>query len=124
MIKAEKEIHKSLIEKTIEHLKDLGYTDIKADIQGYESPKSFEMQSRRLKLTPDIVSTDPNGKVQYIEVGVKSDYPIIVKSKWKFLNTLAELKNRGFRIISHRGHYSFTDNLIDDLALKQAAVKL
>jgi len=39
----EKERHKDLIFKTIHHLEKRGHTEVKADIEGYESPTSFEM---------------------------------------------------------------------------------
>lgn len=124
MIQQEKKDHKELIVKTIEHLENIGYTDIKADINGYESPKSFEMKSQNLKITPDIVSKNPNGKVHYVEVGVKTKNPILLKSKWKFLKTLAEIKNRSFQVIAHRGHYGFTDKLINEIESSRVAVRI
>ena len=124
MVLEEKQEHKELIEKTIKYLEDHGYTDIKADIEGYESPKSFKMKSKDEDITPDIVATNKNGKVQYIEVGVKSDQPNLLKTKWKLLDTLATMKNRAFRVVAHRGSYQFTDNLMKELDLQKSAVRL
>ena len=58
--------------KTINYLELRGYESIKADIDGYESPKSFLMRSTGIEITPDIV-VETNGKVQYIEVGYKAE---------------------------------------------------
>lgn len=124
MIREEKEKHENLIIKTIKHLKKLGYTDIKADVEGYETPKSFEMRSQNITVTPDIVSKTPNGKVHYVDISVKSDQPILLKTKWKFLKTLSELKNRSFRVITHKGHYSFTDKLLSEMSPIQTALKI
>ena len=124
MVKDEKKKYENLIVKTINHLEKLGYTDFKADIEGYESPRSFEMRGRSMKVTPDIVSRTPNGKLHYVDVSVKTDEPVLLKTKWKFLETLAEIKNRSFRIITHRGHYSFTDKLLGQMNLTASSLKI
>ncbi|MEX1000578.1 MAG: hypothetical protein WDZ35_00535 [Crocinitomicaceae bacterium] len=124
MLLDEKEEHKELIEKTIKYLEGRGYTEIKADIEGYESPKSFKMKSKDQDVTPDIVATHKNGKIQYIEVGVKSGQPNLLKSKWKFLETLAGMKDRVFRVVSHRGSYQFTDKLMKEIDLKRPSLRI
>ena len=120
----EKQLDDEIVEKTIAYLENNGYTEIKADAEGYDTPKSFKMKSSGREITPDIVATSANGKVQYIEIGVKSDDPIFIKTKWKFLKTLAEMKNRGFKVITHKGHYGFTDQIIEDIDLKKDAVRI
>ncbi len=124
MVKEDKQRHQDLILKTIHHLEKIGHTDVKADISGYESPTSFSMKNRGTTVTPDIVSTSPHGNTHYVDLGVKSDYPVLLKSKWKFLQTLFELKNRTFRIVTHRGHYSFTDKLVGEMNSVQPAMRM
>ena len=124
MTKEEKQKHQGLILKTIQHLEKIGHTDIKADIEGYESPTSFEMKKRGTTVTPDIVSTTPGGKKHYADLGVKSDEPVLLKSKWKFLQTLSEIKDRSFRVITHRGHYGFTDKLIGEMNAVKPALRM
>lgn len=124
MIPSEKKENQAYIEKTIEHIKKLGYTNIQADTEGYDSPTSFEMKSQNLSITPDVVATSPSGQLQYIEIGLKTDNPSLLKSKWKFLNTLAEMKKGSFRVISHRGHYRFVDNMMTDLNLTSPVTRL
>jgi hypothetical protein len=82
------------------------------------------MKSLNLKVTPDIVSMSSGGKAHYVEVGVKSKNPVTLKSKWKFLKKLAEINNGNFRIVSYKGHYSFTNKLVNDLNLTQTAVRI
>lgn len=123
MILKEKEEYQELIEKTINYLEERGYENIKADIDGYESPKSFTMKSKDLEITPDIVAEN-NGRIQYIEVGVKSDRINLLKTKWKFLKTWAEMKNRNFKVIAHKGSYGFTDRLMQEIDLNKSAVRI
>ena len=123
MILIEKTEHKALIEKTINYLEEKGFENIKADIEGYESPKSFTMKSQGIEITPDIVA-ETNGRIQYIEVGLKSQDTRLLKTKWKFLKTWAELKNRNFRVIAHKGSYGFSDKLMNEINLNKSALRI
>lgn len=82
------------------------------------------MKKRGITVTPDIVSTTPGGKKHYADLGVKSDEPVLLKSKWKFLQTLSEIKDRSFRVITHRGHYGFTDKLIGEMNAVKPAIRM
>jgi len=124
MTKEEKKTYQGLIIKTINKLEKQGHTDIKADIEGYKNPTSFKMKQRRMTITPDVVSVTPNGKTHYVDLGVKSEEPILLKTKWKFLQTLAEMKDRSFRVVTHIGHYNFTDRLIADMNSIQPAMRM
>lgn len=123
MVLEEKQEHQELVEKTIDYLKNKGFNHIRADIDGYESPKSFKMKNRGIDVTPDIVAEN-NGRVQYIEVGMKSDNKRLLKTKWKFLKTLADIKNRNFKVISHKGSYGFTDGILQEINLNKKAVRI
>ena len=124
MILEERTEHLALIKKTITYLEAKGYQNIKADIEGYESPKSFTMKSQDMAITPDIVADTSNGKTQYIEVGVKSEDPELLKSKWKFLKTISEMKDRGFKVISHRGHYTFADQIMTEIDMAKPSIRI
>lgn len=123
MILNEKTEHKALIEKTIHYLERKGFENIQADIEGYESPKSFTMTSKGIEITPDIVA-ETNGRIQYIEVGLKLQDARLLKSKWKFLKTWAELKNRNFRVIAHKGSYGFSDKIMNEIDIQKPALRI
>ena len=123
MTRQDKAQNEKVIQSTIEYLESKGYENIKADIDGYESPKSFIMKSKDIELTPDIVA-ETNGQKHYIEVGVKTEKKRLLKTKWKFLKTLSEIKGRHFKIISHKGHYGFTDRLLSEMELSTKAVRI
>lgn len=115
--------HQRLIKKTIHYLEEKGHQSIKADIEGYETPKSFIMQSTGIEIVPDIV-TELNGRVQYIEVGHKTDDTDLLKTKWKFIKALSEIKNRNFRVFSHKGNYGTTDQMMRDIQLTTVSVRI
>ncbi len=116
MVKAEKADHTKFLEKSIQHLQARGFKDIKADLEGYESPKSYTKQSTGSSVTPDITATK-NGRKYYFDISLKSEKPKMLKSKWLFLDTLSRMKSNRFRIITTRGHYKFTDNMLADINL-------
>ena len=116
MIKVEKSENQEFLEKSIGHLEATGFENIKADMEGYDTPKSYVRKGSDSKITPDIVAVK-NGRKYYFEISLKSEKPRLLKSKWLFLDTLSRMNSNRFRIITTRGHYKFTDNMLEDINL-------
>ena len=108
--------NKEFLEKSIHHLEATGFEGIKADIEGYETPKSYLKKGSDIKITPDIVALK-NGMKYFFEISLKSEKPLLLKSKWLFLDALSRMKSNRFRIITTKGHYKFTENMLDDINL-------
>ena len=88
MVELEKLENKEFLEKSIHHLESTGFEDIKADIDGYETPKSYLRKENDTRITPDIVAFK-NGKKYFFEISLKSEKPRLLKSKWLFLDTMS-----------------------------------
>jgi hypothetical protein len=116
MIATERENNRTILEKSIDYLKAKGFTDIKADMPGYESPKSFIRKSNGLNVSPDI-SANKNGKKYYFDISLKTEASKLLKSKWLLLDTVARLKSLSFKIITTTGHVRYTDNLLEEVNL-------
>lgn len=123
MIAQDKEEHIDFLEETLTYLKNLGFENIKADIDGYESPKSYTKKGSDVSITPDIVA-EKAGRKHYFEIGIKSEKPTLLKSKWRFLEVLSRMKDHRFKIVTRRGHYKFTQDMLDDLNLEKNLIKL
>ena len=116
MITQDKEKYAEELNQSISYLENLGYSNIKADIEGYESPKSYHKKGSDINVTPDIVA-EKEGRKHVFDLSLKSHKPRLLKSKWLFLNTLSQIKSFRFRLITTRGHYKFTNETIDDINL-------
>lgn len=116
MVKSEKVENKEFLEKSIHYLQNTGFKNIRADIEGYDTPKSFIKKGSETKITPDIVA-EKNGRKYFFEISLKTEKDRLLKSKWLFLDTLSRLKSNRFKIITTKGHFKFTDTLLDDLNL-------
>ncbi|WP_040281382.1 hypothetical protein [Psychroserpens damuponensis] len=116
MIHADKEKYKDILEDSVTYLEQHGFENIKVDSEGYETPKSYSKKGSDISITPDIVATK-EGKKHYFDISLKSAAPKLLKSKWLFLNTLTALKSSHFRLITTRGHYKFTAEMLDDINL-------
>ncbi|MFS4466208.1 hypothetical protein [Maribacter sp. 2210JD10-5] len=116
MVKIEKTENKEFLEKSIHHLEATGFENIKADMDGYETPKSYVRKGADGKITPDIVAIK-NGRKYFFDISLKSQKPRLLKTKWLFLDTLSRMKSDRFRIITTRGHYKFTDMMLEDINL-------
>ncbi|MBR9914841.1 MAG: hypothetical protein GYB32_08445 [Algicola sp.] len=116
MIYSDKEKYKDILKDSVSYLEQRGFENIKADVEGYETPKSFAKKGSEISITPDIVA-EKEGRKHYFDISLKSEKPKLLKSKWLFLNTLSNLKSSRFRLITTRGHYKFTNEMLDDINL-------
>ena len=123
MIYTDKEKYSDILNSSLTYLENSGFENIKADAEGYETPKSYLKKGSDINITPDIVA-EKEGRTHYFELSLKSDKPKLLKSKWLFLNTLSNLKSRRFKIITTRGHYKFTDDTLSSINLDKTPVKI
>ena len=113
----DKQEHSAFLETSVNYLQNLGYKNIKADLEGYETPKSYYKKGSDVTITPDIVA-EKEGRKHIFDISLKTPKTNLLKSKWIFLNTLSALKSHNFRLITTRGHYKFTDEMLSDINLK------
>ncbi|QXP80005.1 MULTISPECIES: hypothetical protein [Winogradskyella] len=99
------------LSNSITYLENLGYSNIKADLEGYESPKSYHKKGSEISVTPDIVA-EKEGRKHIFDLSLKSEKP-----RWLFLSTLSKIKSYRFRLITTRGHYKFSNETIDAINL-------
>lgn len=123
MTTLDKNENSEFIQESLSYLENLGYNNIKADIEGYETPKSYHKKGSDVVITPDIVA-EKAGRKHYFEISLKSEEPVLLKSKWRFLDVLTRMKDHKFRIITRRGHYKFTQDMLNDLNLEKDPIKL
>ena len=125
MTTADKKENSAFLKESISYLENKGYDNIQADIEGYVTPKSYLKKGRGsdVSITPDIVA-EKAGRKHYFEIGLKSEEPTLLKSKWRFLDVLTRMKDDRFKVITRRGHYKFTQDMLDDLNLDKEPIKL
>ena len=125
MITIDKDTDKNteILGTAISSLEDRGFENIKADTDGFESPKSYIRRGSEVSITPDIVA-ERDGEKHIFELSLKSKKPRLLKSKWLFLDTLSSMKNFKFKIFTTRGHYKFTDDTLSSINLDKTPVKI
>ena len=117
MIQSDKTKYTDILNNSINYLQQLGFEDIKADTDGFETPKSYSKLNSDVIVTPDIVAKK-EGRQHIFELSLKSDQPKLLKSKWLFLDTLSKMKSYRFGLITTRGHIKFTNERINDINLE------
>lgn len=117
MVYTDKEKYSDILNSSLTYLKNLGYENIQADTEGYETPKSYHKKGSEINITPDIVA-EKEGRKHYFDLSLKSEKPNLLKSKWLFLNTLSSMNSHRFKIITTRGHYKFTNEMLEDINLQ------
>lgn len=118
MITLDKETDKNteFLSEAISYLEDKGFENIKADVEGFESPKSYIKRGSEVTITPDIVA-ERDGEKHIFEISLKSKKPRLLKSKWLFLDVLSKMKKFRFKIVTTRGHYKFTNETLTSINL-------
>ena len=112
MTTADKKDNLEFLKESISYLENKGFDNIQANIDGYITPKSYLKKGRGndISITPDIVA-EKAGRKHYFEIGLKSEEPTLLKSKWRFLDVLTRMKDDRFRVMTRRGHYKFTQDM-------------
>lgn len=123
MIAIDKINHTEMLQDSVQYLENRGFKNIKADLDGFEKPVSFVRKGTDTVITPDIVA-EKRGIKHYFELSVKSEKPQLLKSKWMFLDILSKRKSGRFSIITTKGHYKFTDRMLDDLNMEKKIIRI
>lgn len=88
-----------------------GYTEVKANIEGYETPTALSGKGNDDRVVPDITALKRGGR-WYIEIVRKDAELEKTISKWKLLATLGRSKSGGLILIAPSGQYAFAERLI------------
>ena len=123
MITLDKIKNEAILEESVHFLERSGYQNIKADMEGYDKPKVYHKVGSTDALGPDI-EAESGGKKHYFEISVKTERRQLLKSKWLFLDTISKMKDYRFIIITRRGHYKFTQDMIEELHLGKHPIHL
>ena len=87
-----------------------GYSEVKANIEGYETPSGLSFKDTEDKLVPDITAVK-RGARWYIEVVRKDADPEKIVSKWKLLSIVGKNKGGGLILIAPAGSFAFAERL-------------
>lgn len=106
-----------------------GFKNIKANTEGFETPKSFLRKTTTPEddeVTPDATALSQGVKC-YFEIAVKpNDRGIRQRliSKWKLLSFLAERKGGQLYLFAPHGNKSFTQTTMEQYGIKARFVSL
>ena len=87
-----------------------GYSDIRANIDGFETPSALSNKESEDKLIPEITAFKRGGR-WYIEVVRKDADAEKTVSKWKLLSILGKNKGGGLILIAPAGSFAFAERL-------------
>ncbi|MCB0705745.1 MAG: hypothetical protein KDC34_10570 [Saprospiraceae bacterium] len=114
----------NLFDKAISWARGKGFSGIRANIEGFETPSSF----RRVGDEEDSIIPDITGKKlgthNFLEISMKSEEVGLQVSKWKLLSSLAAAKGGKLFLLAPRGHKAFTEKLVKDHRLPAQVINL
>ena len=101
----------SYLLRAINWVKRKGYSQIKANHDGFEEPTNFLKSKGKKPFIPDITAKK-SGRKSYFEVATKSDNFSRKISKWNLLSTLAQMKGGHFYLLAPKGHKAFVERMM------------
>ena len=103
---------KSYLEKALQWVERKGPSDVRIDLDGFDSPKSFHNKTTDETIRPDISFKDGRGGKFYTEIALKDENPQDLITKWKFLSLMASMKKGKLFLLAPKGHKMFATNLV------------
>lgn len=108
-----------------------GFENIKANVEGFETPKTFTRKTDAPEddeVIPDATAIN-HGVKHYFEIAVKpkgKDKGIRQRliSKWKLLSFLAERKGGKLYLFAPHGNKSFTRSIMEKYGIKASFISL
>lgn len=111
------------LEKAITWAEKRGFSNIKANLEDYETPKAYSKKDAADTFIPDMTATKTGGK-SYVEIALKTDNIRRRVSKWKLLNTLAAMKGGKLFLLAPRGHKAFVKRMIQKFNLNATVISI
>jgi hypothetical protein len=100
-----------------------GFKEIRANLEGYEKPVSYERAADNEKFTPDVTGVNMFNR-HYLEVAIKTDPVRPSVSKWKLLSELAGMKGGKLYLMAPRGHVRFARDIIVQHNIQAEVIKI
>ncbi|MCP4439257.1 MAG: hypothetical protein GY810_09980 [Aureispira sp.] len=115
----------ALYQKVIEWVGKRGYSEIKANIDDFETPSKFvrKMNGEDQDMIPDITALKHNRKA-YFEIAQKIEDSSLTVTKWKLLSTMASMKKGKLFIMAPKGHKMFTNRLVNTYEINAEVVSI
>lgn len=117
------ELKKGYIEKAVHWIEKKGYAEIKADLDGMETPIAFTQRSNEASVHPDLTARSL-GRKFYFEVAIKSSETRAIVTKWKLLSQLAAMKDGKLIVFAPHGHRSFAEKIITENKINAQIISL
>lgn len=111
------------IENVVKWAQSHGFKEIRANIEGYETPKSYERTQDNQVFTPDVTGVNMFNK-HYLEVSMKTDKLMKDISKWKLLSELASMKGGKLYLMAPRGHVRYTRDIVTQHNIPAEVIKI
>ncbi len=100
-----------------------GYTEVRANIEGFETPSALSNKESEDRVVPDITALKRGGR-WYIEVVRKDSEVEKTVSKWKLLSMLGKARNGGLILMAPSGQYAFAERLIKKHDIHAKIIKM
>jgi len=112
-----------LFEKAIHWAKKNGFSNIKANVEEYETPAGFTKKGASEAYIPDLSGVKLGGK-SYVEIALKTEAGDDQVSKFKLLSTMASIKSGKLYLLAPKGHKAFVDKMVKQFNISAEVISI
>lgn len=113
-----------LIQKVIDEIvSPRGYKNIRANAEEFDTPARLNRERDDEVYIPDITGVI-NGRKSYFELSIKTDKIRQIVTKWKLLSKLASFKRGKLFLVVPRGHYAFTNRVLNKYPIEAKIIRM
>ena len=101
-------------EKALSWVSNKSKTSIRGQMEGIENTQVFKNKSTGEEIQEDFSFISQWGDKSFTEIGLKTENPQKLITRWKLLSLMASIKNGKLYLLTSKGHKMFTQKLIEN----------
>lgn len=113
----------SYVQRVADWARAHGFVDIRANVDGYEKPISYDRQQDGESFMPDVTGKQFDQK-SYFEVVIKTNEVTQLVSKLKLLSQLAALRGGQLYLMVPKGNLPFAKTMVVDSRVTAEVINL
>ncbi|TNE56386.1 MAG: hypothetical protein EP344_12685 [Bacteroidetes bacterium] len=114
---------KELYDQALRWIHQRKFYGIKANVEPFDTPKTFHRQGDDLAITPDFTALR-NEQKSFFDIVLKEDARRQIAGRWRLMQELAARNGGKLYLFAPKGHKAFAERLIGKYGLDARIIPL
>ncbi|MCB0531848.1 MAG: hypothetical protein H6574_25740 [Lewinellaceae bacterium] len=118
-----KEKTKELYDKALKWIYRKKFYGVKAKIEPFEAPKTFQRKQDDSTIAPDITALR-NERKSFFDIVLKKEARRRLAGKWRLMQELASRSGGKLYLFTPKGHHAFAERVVEKYGLEANIIRL